>query len=433
VNAVIIARPLLHELLGALLRGDRTTILSSVGVARWQGNAELLVRSVDGGGPLLVWSGADDLSPPRALPEDCLGVLLVGRGALRGQAAGFIRAGHAIEPVHVLKVVGAGMHTCELHRQTPARPDITAALAPPASRWSRTIGALGLGVWTRLTRLRYGIVGLGRTGSIVAHMLARLGVRHLTLVDPDTVERHNLGEMTGITESAIGFAKVDALGAALARGRGAVPEVLRIRNSITHLRSLHAAQACDVLFACVDHDAARLALAAIATLYSRLLIDIGAGVHGHGAERVMGADVRLVLPGRCLLCMGGLRDEDAARRVLASPQAERTFYAGRDWQAERAGSLHSLNQLSAAIALRLLEDLVAERIRDSVWAHLEFDAHGRLSVSYPSPAPADGSQPCPMCRWSASGDDGLAHIASVLLRNSDPSPTRDTTGESVGA
>jgi molybdopterin/thiamine biosynthesis adenylyltransferase len=39
----------------------------------------------------------------------------------------------------------------------------------------------------------------------------RLGVRSLTLIDPDAIEAHNLGEMDTVTEEDLGAFKVEAL------------------------------------------------------------------------------------------------------------------------------------------------------------------------------------------------------------------------------
>ena len=126
----------------------------------------------------------------------------------------------------------------------------------------------------------------------------------------------------------------------------------------------------------------------------------------------MGADIRLVLPGHCLLCFGGLRNEAEARQVLTSADAEHTFYADRDWRQERAGSLASLNGCAATVALRLLEDLVAERVQESTWVHIEFDASGRLNISYPS-LPSDRSH-CRLCGLMGWGDAGLPRIVELL-------------------
>jgi hypothetical protein len=280
-------------------------------------------------------------------------------------------------------------------------------------RWSRTIGALGVDVWQRLVRLRYGIIGVGRTGSRLALALAGLGVHALTLIDPDTLALPNLGEMAGVTDADLERPKVEAVATALTAVAPTPLALVCVPTSITRQPALRAAQACDVLLSCVDHDSARLAATAMATLYCKPLLDIATGVHGHGPRRQMGIDVRLVLPGRCLLCWGGLRDMATARQVLASAEAERLFYKYRNWQDERAGSLASLNQCALGIAQRLLEDLIAARVQDSMWVRLEFDAAGRLAVSYPM-VPTTSDVRCPLCRLGGWGEEGVPRLGAWL-------------------
>jgi hypothetical protein len=58
------------------------------------------------------------------------------------------------------------------------------------------------------------------------------------------------------------------------------------------------------------------------------------------------------------------------------------------------------------VAMRLLEDLLAARLQDNTWAHLEFDATGHMAVTYPQPrAP---HEPCPLCRLAGWGEDGMS-------------------------
>jgi molybdopterin/thiamine biosynthesis adenylyltransferase len=293
------------------------------------------------------------------------------------------------------------------------------------------MGALGgEEIWQRLVGLRIAVIGCGRTGSLVAVNLARLGVRRLTLIDPDSVEPHNLGEMDAVTDADLGRPKVEAIADHL---RSLVPQgptsLLPIVAPIAEPAALAATKACDVLFCCADNDAARLATAILATLYHKVLLDIGTGIHftmtddpirnpqrrpelAEGSEirnREMGADVRLILPGDgCLLCRGNLTDYARAvddlcnHRPPASLQREH-----RDWRRQRAGSLRTLNQLAAALGVQMLQDLVAEHLRTSTWAHAGFDAVGRLTVEYPSMQPPAGSDGCALCTKAGLGDGGL--------------------------
>ncbi|MBI2201218.1 MAG: ThiF family adenylyltransferase [Armatimonadetes bacterium] len=411
--------PLFRRYLSDLRQRSSGPLRCPVGISHWSGNLELIAASPGSEvGQVLLLAWTDTFALPDLLPPGCAGVLLLGRGQERGRALGVVRLpSQALDPLHRLRLVGPGMHTIGLRQEPLSEPpagSVEGSPQGPMARWSRTIGALDGEVWHRLVGLRYAIVGVGRTGSSLALALVRLGVSHLTLIDPDHVEIHNLGESAGLTEADLGRPKVEAVAAALASLAATHPEVVTVPGSITSLQALHAAQACDLLVSCVDHDGARLAAAILATLFCKPLLEIATGVHGQGAARQLGADVRLVLPGQCLLCFGGLRDEAEARRVLASAEAERAFYAHRDWRSERAGSLASLNQCAVGVAQRLLEDLIAERIQESLWARLEFDASGRLAVSYPTVSLPHDRPPCSLCKLRGWGEEGLPHVAELF-------------------
>jgi len=84
------------------------------------------------------------------------------------------------------------------------------------------------------------------------------------------------------------------------------------------------------------------------------------------------------------------------------PSVHVPFYAGRDWRQERAGSLRSLNQLAAAVGLRLWEDFIAERVSESTWLHVELDHAGQLHATYP---PASPVSPCRLCALMRLSED----------------------------
>lgn len=334
--------------------------------------------------------------------------MAVGRGRARGRLAVAYRtptgaSGH----LDRLLLVGPGM------RQFGLPQDEGPLGEGRRERWSRTVGALGEEAWQRLTSLRYGVVGCGRTGSLLAQSLASLGVRRLVLVDPDHLETHNLGEMALVEEADVGNPKAETLAHRL-QVRYSWPEVEAVAASVTARRSLHALLACDVLCVCADRDSARLATAILATLYLKPLLDIGTGVlwAAGGGGVAIGADVRLLLPGEgCLLCQGGLADPVEARAGLASAEGQ-VAARGGDWRQQRAGSLRSLNQVAVGLGLRLWEDLVAERRRGGAWLHLTFDRHGRplLHTFDPRPAPA-----CPLCRYLGGGDAAREEAVHAVL------------------
>jgi hypothetical protein len=120
----------------------------------------------------------------------------------------------------------------------------------------------------------------------------------------------------------------------------------------------------------------------------------------------MGAEVRLVLPGDgCLLCLGGVAHPSHVDAVFRSRADEERFQSQRDWRRERAGSLRSLNQVAAGLALRLLEDFLAGRVERSMWLRLEYGGDGTPTVHRPE---SERMSDCPMCAHIGTGDAGLA-------------------------
>src|SRR5689334_8179894 len=77
----------------------------------------------------------------------------------------------------------------------------------------------GPGVIERLARARIVLCGAGALGSHLADNLARQGARHLTVIDRDRVEAHNIGTQL-YDEGDVGARKVDALRARLFRAAG---------------------------------------------------------------------------------------------------------------------------------------------------------------------------------------------------------------------
>lgn len=363
--------------------------------------------------------------PPGRRSDDpdlagCAVALAVGDGdPLRGQARGWFReeGGGEWRSLDRLHLTGGGLDCVRLCDADPESPgtgksEATEESLIPAEefeRRSRTIGALGEEAFRRLARLRIGFVGMGRLGGDMLFRLAETsGLRQAVLVDPDRVELHNTGESLFFDEASVGQWKVHAVENWLALHEPQV-EVAALARSVTHGEAIDALKRCDVIISAADHPGARLAAGAIAAAYDRLLFDLGTLV---GRDGALAADVRLILPERCLLCYGGVRGEPDGRTVLASPDAESATAASRDWRAERAGSLDSLNDLAACAARRLLERCVAGRQRESVWLQFDETDDFPLRVNQPQPPP---EREC-FCSIAGWGDAGIPRVLEVLER-----------------
>jgi molybdopterin/thiamine biosynthesis adenylyltransferase len=176
----------------------------------------------------------------------------------------------------------------------------------PGEELDRSVGVWGLKAQAVISRLHYGIIGLGSVGSIVAETLARMGAERLSLIDYDVIERINLDRILGATQRDIGRTKVDI--AAENALRSATARRLRVDRydaSIVEESGYRAALNCDVLFSCVDRPWPRRVLNHIAYAHMIPVVDGGILVRVKGAA-LIGADwnVHTVGPGRrCLECL----------------------------------------------------------------------------------------------------------------------------------
>jgi hypothetical protein len=135
------------------------------------------------------------------------------------------------------------------------------------------------------------------------------------------MEDHNLGEMAGVTPSRVGLPKVEALVQNLRRFGTADLDLELLDEPAWSPTVVGVVKRCDVVFVAADHDAARLTATILSTLYHKVHLDCATGISFPMPAtpppsavrpipaRIMGADVRLILPGDgCLLYRGNLRE-----------------------------------------------------------------------------------------------------------------------------
>ena len=182
-------------------------------------------------------------------------------------------------------------------------------LPPPRrhNRLKRTYETWGSYTQSNIERLHVAIVGLGSVGCVVAESMARIGVGKLTLVDPDSVEEHNLDRLLFATRGDIGRKKVDlarkaVLRSATAQHMSAVAVPLSIHNRSAYRMMLD----CDVIFSCVDRPVARDVLNFIAIAHLIPVIDGGVAIESDIVnDRIFAAHWRshVVSPyHQCLRC-----------------------------------------------------------------------------------------------------------------------------------
>lgn len=199
------------------------------------------------------------------------------------------------------------------------------SLPPLPTIFERNIIAFGEAIQQTVSDLHVGIVGCGGTGSSVAEQLIRLGVRHLTLIDPDTLSASNVTRVYGSTLNDIEKPKVDILKRHLIRIAPEL-EVKTIQTMITLESAALSLIGCDVIFGCTDDNAGRLVLSRLATYLLTPVIDCGVLLSSDSNNHLIGIDGRITTlsPGQaCLICRDRINLARASSELLTPDERKR--------------------------------------------------------------------------------------------------------------
>jgi hypothetical protein len=182
--------------------------------------------------------------------------------------------------------------------------------------------AFGKSLNEDLAKLRIGVVGCGATGSATAHLLARLGVGQILLIDNDFVERTNLNRLYGATSAHADMAKakVNVLSEFIGNiGIGC--RVRAIKKWVGSETVRDAIKSCDVIFGCTDDNSGRIFLNRLAQFYLIPVIDMGLIIEPHteGLSKYTNIQgrVTVLFPGAtCLICRGTINVQLAREENL---------------------------------------------------------------------------------------------------------------------
>ena len=215
------------------------------------------------------------------------------------------------------KVRSAGRKSYKIHCADHLLP-------PPARKEAlrRTFDTWGARHQNNIARLKAGIVGLGSVGCIVAEAMARIGVGHIVLIDPDKVERHNLDRLLYGLPEHIGSYKALVAGQMLEkRSTADKARIEAIPLSIHNSKAYHAALDCDFLFSCVDRPMARDVLNFISFAHLIPVVDGGVQVNLDKRGDFYSAHWRshLVTPyHQCMRCNGQYTTSDVSLELDGS-------------------------------------------------------------------------------------------------------------------
>jgi len=174
-------------------------------------------------------------------------------------------------------------------------------------------GFLGEAGQRAIERVRVAICGLGGGGSILATLLAHLGVLDFVLFDGDVAEGWNLNRAITLTEADI-VARTLKIDAAERRIKEVRSTARVEKNACRWQDSPETLRSCNLAFGSIDGFQGRDELEKTCRRFLLPLIDLGMDVRtlkGHRPR--MAGQVILSMPGEaCMWCMGFLDDEKIA-------------------------------------------------------------------------------------------------------------------------
>jgi molybdopterin/thiamine biosynthesis adenylyltransferase len=235
-----------------------------------------------------------------------------------GGMGGRVWQGQGIHfPISDVRITGKRYHFEGSRFTTASSPELARQALAFGDQLNRTIASL-----------RFALVGCGGTGSAVAMLLARLGARHIALVDHDTVELTNLNRLHGARseDAELRRPKVEVV----ARHIGEISpqaEVQSWQGSVTDESCWNLLKAADVVFGCTDDNRGRMLLNRFAYFYLTPVIDLGLAIEvsRDTPPRLLALDGRVTCigPGEtCLICRGVIDARRAREESLKAMNPE---------------------------------------------------------------------------------------------------------------
>lgn len=339
-------------------------VADAIDVCAEQGLAYLAVHN-HGGRDRVAFSPTDMASHERGYPALLdinggvpVGALVFADGAVAGDIWTSDRRRYSLTHLRVLG-----------RPQLTFTPDpIAAQVADPTyDRQARVFGDRGQAM---LAQSKVAVVGLGGAGSLIAEYLARLGVGHLVLIDPDRLDPTNLPRVVGARRpdampwlrgstrpqwmrelgARIATPKV-AIAARVARQASRDAKITTVARSVVDADVAALLTDCDHIFLAADSALARRAVNSISHQYLIPNTQVGAKVSVIGGRI---ADIfsvsRMSNPGSgCLQCNGLIPAWRLTEEAAGEVQRDRQRYV--EDESVHAPSVITLNAVAASRAV----------------------------------------------------------------------------------
>ena len=323
----------------------------------------ITVHTHPGADSRVCFSGYDDANDPELMtnlydlqPDGLFGSMVLGKTSAEARLWTSQLRRVALEE---LIVVGAQYRSFPLDGISIKRQP------QPAAIFDRGLAISGAGALHQMSRMRFGVIGLSGTGSLIVELLLRAGAGEVQLFEFDTIDETNLNRI-------LHSRRKDADGGVLKSARtteviaetGLPTRVVVVKGGdIREASVADKLRSCDVLFGCVDREWPRLILSEVAYQYLLPLIDMGTeiGVAPDGNElQSLDSRVSYVGPGNpCLSCTGIVTNEGLRLEGLSEEELERTITMGycKDLRLH-APAVMDLNMRAASYAMLLLRHLL---------------------------------------------------------------------------
>lgn len=176
------------------------------------------------------------------------------------------------------------------------------------------------------------VIGAGGTGSVAIEVLARAGVGHVIVIDPDQLDNSNLERVHG---SRPEHAKHKIAKAQLAlehiRSIDSSCRVSAFIGSLPQAAIVDAVVTADVVIGCTDQQHSRLALSDLAYRYVLPAIDCGVAMEGSNGQ-VSGQVIQLVrflATDPCVYCRSMVSPHKLAQELMSPDEREQRRQAAR--------------------------------------------------------------------------------------------------------
>jgi len=342
----------------------------------------------------------------------------------RAKHLSFECAAPGCEHIPYVSIPGPGMSKTGVALISDGKKRLSVAVPPDGAearlqyrkfdeKYGRLGGAIGLGnrqrgldILRRASTLRVTVIGAGRAGSALVLRLAKAGVGSqagVTVADPDVLEEANLPDMP-VPDRAVGLPKAEAVAMTAAAFCPGFP-VRPLNAGLGSEEVVEAVAESDVVFSCVDEDAARLGVAVLAARYHVVHVDLtGGAARKRRGDAVLGGAVRIFVPGTqpCLACTSSADWSRAEELLGMGTEAERRRRSELDWTEQKAGSSADVLNVVLGEGMQMFWALLRGEVTSSVWLQYGHDSRG---VPRWSNWTRRARKRCPVCSGQAGRGD----------------------------